>query len=372
MLTNQNIAPESKKFNVLYVDDEETNLRIFQVSFRKDYNVFTACNGEQAINVMDNHEIDLIITDQQMPQMTGVDLLRKVVPSNPGVLRMIMTGFADTNALIEAVNEIGINKYIKKPWSRDILKETLDHELDQYLKEKGISNASESNEVGVNEVIEFVQKTLLKSEEEIKNTFNLSFYLHPKSRKTGEAFWVGNLNGAKVFCKVGVRKLNSSTEILLNGLYATMCNGIYSLNTGSVDASSLFEQIERELIAKEYLSFAEKCAADGIDILCVVQSEETISIKSNSAYGMIQYEDQREEWIEGMINLQVPNVRKVILGSAQFERLINNKQQSFRILVEDSFSLTLEQQRKYLSEELINMVEKQSNTEDFGLFGFEF
>ncbi len=119
------------KYNILYVDDEEANLRIFKYTFNRDYNVFIATSGEEALEIIETNDIHLIVTDQRMPRMTGVDLLKLIVPKHPNIIRMILTGFSDIEALIEAVNEVRIHKYLRKPWNRDELKETFDHELQQ-------------------------------------------------------------------------------------------------------------------------------------------------------------------------------------------------------------------------------------------------
>ncbi len=124
------------KYNILYVDDEEINLKVFKETFKRDYNVFTASTGREALQLIDDHkDIDLVITDQRMPEMTGTELLEKVVVKNPQMLRMIMTGHSDLEVIVKAVNEYGIDQYITKPWNADNLKETLDALLASYSKE---------------------------------------------------------------------------------------------------------------------------------------------------------------------------------------------------------------------------------------------
>ncbi len=124
------------KYNILYVDDEDINLKVFKETFRRDYNVYTATSGKEALQMIDDHkEIDLVITDQRMPEMTGTELLEKVVLKNPGILRMIMTGHSDLEVIVKAVNEYGIDQYITKPWNSDSLKDTLDNLLAKYSKE---------------------------------------------------------------------------------------------------------------------------------------------------------------------------------------------------------------------------------------------
>jgi len=315
-----------KKFNILYVDDEETNLRIFKISFRKDYNVFTAVNGSEALQVMEEQDIDLIITDQQMPQMSGIDLLKKIIPIYPKTLRMIMTGFTDTNALIEAVNEIGINKYIKKPWSRDVLKETLDEELQQYLTEKGITGATdkEDHHIEIKETIDFVQKSFLKDEVAIQKTFKDSFLINSSLKSTSEVYWTGKMANSKVFCKVALSNNNNFAGILLNGLYATICNTILSWDNDTVNAKLLWEDIKNNIQWQNYLDFTSKMLPNGIDVTCVVKSEEEISIRSNQAF--IHYVDQNDEIVSlrNDINIESSDIKDLFVYSSNLNGFQSN------------------------------------------------
>lgn len=127
---------QSKKKTILYVDDEESNLRIFRMAFKRQYNVLTAISGMDAIEVLRANDVQLIITDQKMPEMTGTELLEKVLPEFPDVIRIILTGFADIEAIIKAVNRCGIYKYITKPWDKGEMSLTIDKALETYQLKK--------------------------------------------------------------------------------------------------------------------------------------------------------------------------------------------------------------------------------------------
>ena len=118
-----------KKYSVLYVDDEEVNLRIFERAFKRYYEVFTAISGADAIKILEANKMDLIMTDQRMPGMTGVELLMKVVPKYPNIVRMIMTGFSDEKAIAKVDETVGLDRYLVKPWNKDDLKEEFDRAL---------------------------------------------------------------------------------------------------------------------------------------------------------------------------------------------------------------------------------------------------
>ncbi|MDH5366257.1 MAG: hybrid sensor histidine kinase/response regulator [Cyclobacteriaceae bacterium] len=118
-----------KKFNILFVDDEEGNLRVFKSSFKWYYNIFLANSGEEGIQILNNEKIDLIITDQRMPNMTGVEFLEKIIPTYPNVPRIIVTGYTDLESIIEAVNNGRIFHYVTKPWEVDDLKAVIENAL---------------------------------------------------------------------------------------------------------------------------------------------------------------------------------------------------------------------------------------------------
>lgn len=121
-----------EKFNVLYVDDEENNLISFRAAFRRDYQIFTAISAEEGFNVLHREKVPIIITDQRMPGITGVQFLEKVIPEFPDTVRMILTGFSDIEAIIQAINTGRIFRYITKPWDETELKMTIDNGIALY------------------------------------------------------------------------------------------------------------------------------------------------------------------------------------------------------------------------------------------------
>ena len=138
MLThpNQSVAviererPKSKKeYSILYVDDEQPNLRGFKSSFRRHYNIFTALNAEEALEILKENEIHLIISDHRMPGLTGTELLRRVHSIDPKIIRMILSGFIKLDELKEATGSFGIHDFIGKPWDFDELKSIFDNLL---------------------------------------------------------------------------------------------------------------------------------------------------------------------------------------------------------------------------------------------------
>lgn len=116
---------------ILYVDDESDNLTSFKANFRRDFNIFTAENALEGLELFRKEDIEVVLTDQKMPGMSGVEFLREVVKLKPEIPRIIITAYSDINVVIEGVNDTNIFKFIQKPWNVDYLRTSIfqAHEL---------------------------------------------------------------------------------------------------------------------------------------------------------------------------------------------------------------------------------------------------
>jgi class 3 adenylate cyclase len=123
---------KKETYNILYVDDEENNLNSFRAALRRDYNVFTALSGEEGMEILSKNDIHVVITDQRMPHMTGVQFLQRI-PGDQDNIRIILTGFTDMDSIIEAINTGKVYRYIKKPWDKDELKITIDNAVETVM-----------------------------------------------------------------------------------------------------------------------------------------------------------------------------------------------------------------------------------------------
>jgi serine phosphatase RsbU (regulator of sigma subunit) len=200
---------------ILYVDDEEDNLVVFNSTFRRDYEIHLARSGMEGIEILKNHEIHLIITDQRMPEMTGIQFLEKIIPDYPDCIRMILTGFSDIEAIIQAINTGRVYRYITKPWDRGELKINIDKGLETYhLREQNrklIDDLKEANQSLEKKVIERtkkieeqnreirasiqyagkIQNALLPTEEELDTTMPDYFILNrPCDIVSGDYYWI--------------------------------------------------------------------------------------------------------------------------------------------------------------------------------------
>lgn len=126
---------------ILYVDDEKENLLVFQSTFRRYFEILTANSASEAGRLLLDHEVDVIISDQRMPDMSGVDFL-KSLPDGQKNIRIIMTGYSDIEAVIEALNSGKIYKYIPKPWEKDNLLDVLTHAVNHLESDTMLSETS--------------------------------------------------------------------------------------------------------------------------------------------------------------------------------------------------------------------------------------
>ncbi|HEY8120138.1 MAG TPA: response regulator [Myxococcota bacterium] len=118
---------------LLIVDDEEAILETMTFTFEDDYEVFTSTSANEALTLLDKHApIAVVISDQRMPEMTGVEFLARVFKRSPATQRIILTGFADMNAIIRAINDGHVYAYITKPWEPDQLKQVVRRAADHH------------------------------------------------------------------------------------------------------------------------------------------------------------------------------------------------------------------------------------------------
>jgi len=134
------------KYKILVVDDEPANLRVLEKLFRRDFIVLTAPSGAAALQLLDQHDVALLITDQRMPQMTGIELLKIVTTLRPHMVRMILTGYTDVDALVEAINGGQVYKYVTKPWNNQDLQLTVSRAIQHYETNRKLHELKQVNE----------------------------------------------------------------------------------------------------------------------------------------------------------------------------------------------------------------------------------
>ena len=142
-----------EKIRILYVDDEENNLQAFKATFRRDYKIFIAISASEGREILKNEEVDIIVTDQRMPQESGVEFLESIIPIHPNPIRILLTGYTDIQAVIDAINKGQVYHYLTKPWEEDYLRTV-------------IKNAFEIHQLRIEN--EKLTKALIKSNDQLE------------------------------------------------------------------------------------------------------------------------------------------------------------------------------------------------------------
>lgn len=146
----------------MYVDDEPNNLTAFKASLRKYFDIYTAASAEEGLKVLDSEEIHVLITDQYLPGISGIEFLESVMKSHPEPVRVLLTGYAVLEDLIKAVNKTQIYAYINKPWETEEVIEVIEAGYKVYTKRKQQSNLI-INLQRTNEQLEFMLRERLIS-----------------------------------------------------------------------------------------------------------------------------------------------------------------------------------------------------------------
>jgi signal transduction histidine kinase/CheY-like chemotaxis protein len=169
---------------ILFVDDEPQNLYLFKSFFGRDYNVITAASGTEALAVLAGQEIKVLLADQRMPGINGIQLLETVARQYPETVRVLVTGYSDIDVVIEAINRGAVYHYLSKPWDIEEIKATIRNAIEVYelkkrnqtligslrkkIAELDFLNALQLELKGLTESEKIVDKALLKLREELE------------------------------------------------------------------------------------------------------------------------------------------------------------------------------------------------------------
>lgn len=163
---------QDNKAVILYLDDEQENLNSFKAAFRRDFKIYTAINAEEAEKILDKEErtISIILSDQRMPKVTGIEFFEKIKEKYPEMIRILVTGYSDINVVIDAINKSQVYKYIQKPWDVDYMRKLIEQAFEVFTLRRENKKLTEDL-LTVNAQLEFMfrQKLLsLSSEDDSK------------------------------------------------------------------------------------------------------------------------------------------------------------------------------------------------------------
>jgi len=284
-------------YSILYIDDEENNLTSFKSTFRRDYHIHVASSGKAGLEIMEKNNIQLVITDQRMPDMSGIEFLERIVPLYPDCMRMILTGFSDMEAIIQAINKGNIYRYVSKPWNREDLKITIDSALEVYnlksqnkhliddLKEANRTLEQKVNErtrqleqqrINITDSIKYasrIQRALMLPSEELEKILPSHFILNkPKDIVSGDYYWVSQKNNMLIIA------VADCTGHGVPGAFMSIM-GINFLNeivsqSDTIIANEILNELRKQLIKSLGQTGRRDEAKDGMEMaLCIVDPD---------------------------------------------------------------------------------------------------
>lgn len=153
------MTQNGKKIQVLYIDDEVSNLTAFKAAFRRKYNVTTANSAAEGMKVLNEQDVHVILADQRMPQSTGVEFFNIVRKSHPDPIRILLTGYTDIGAIVDAINKGEIYRYIKKPWDEIEIQNAIQNAFEIYSTRKVLTDKIEELQKTNDELNRFVYST---------------------------------------------------------------------------------------------------------------------------------------------------------------------------------------------------------------------
>lgn len=223
------------KPKILYVDDEEENLLVFKATFRKNYHIITATSADEGKQLLKDNLVEVIISDQRMPETTGVDFLNSL-PDEPENVRMILTGYSDMEAIIDALNNGKIYKYISKPWEKSELQKVMDEAL-RFHSQKKQSKAQLETVKAEKELLDNLLETkagmseeaslkldLVKAREEVKD-------LNKRVAESDKNVQLLSEIGQEIISNLTIESIIESTYENVNALMDASSFGIGIYNT---------------------------------------------------------------------------------------------------------------------------------------------
>ncbi len=146
----------AKKINVLYIDDEDNNLSSFKAALRREFKVYTALDAQEGLELARTKEFEVVIADQRMPGLTGVEFFEKLVEVNPNPIRILLTGYSDIASVIDAINRGEVYRFIDKPWNLEQIKNAIINASEIYYARKELKEKNERLEKLHTEMNQFV------------------------------------------------------------------------------------------------------------------------------------------------------------------------------------------------------------------------
>src|SRR5690606_25465326 len=144
------------KIKVLYIDDEENNLSSFKASLRREFSIFTTTDPLEGLTLAEENDFEVVIADQRMPGMTGVEFFEKLVKIKPDPIRILLTGYSDIASVVDAINKGEVYRFIDKPWNIEQIKNAITTASDIYYTRLELKEKNEKLKKANSEMNQFV------------------------------------------------------------------------------------------------------------------------------------------------------------------------------------------------------------------------
>ena len=383
---------------ILYLDDERDNLIVFNSAFRRDYEVHLAGSGQEGIEILRKHEIEVIITDQRMPEMTGIQFLEKIISDYPYSIRMILTGFSDVEAIIQAINTGRVYRYITKPWNKEELKMNIDKAIETYQlraqNRKLIHDLREANQTLEQKVRERTQKIELQNREitcsiqyasriqsallypdtDLKRLFQSYFILNrPKDIVSGDYYWMASKDD-KALVAVADCTGHGVPGAFMSILGVSLLNEIVN-KTVTIRANEILNQLRGQVIKSLHQTGKNDETRDGMEMaLCIIDFGK-MKLQFSGAFRPLYllrngdimelngdnmpigiYEDEESSFTNKEIPFEKGDVIYLFTDGYLHQMGGDNrktfKSQNFKKLLLDIHTFPLQKQRELLEEKL--------------------
>ena len=383
---------------ILYLDDERDNLIVFNSAFRRDYEVHLAGSGQEGIEILRKHEIKVIITDQRMPEMTGIQFLEKIISDYPYSIRMILTGFSDVEAIIQAINTGRVYRYITKPWNKEELKMNIDKAIEIYQlraqNRKLIHDLREANQTLEQKVIERTQKIELQNREitcsiqyasriqsallypdtDLKRLFQSYFILNrPKDIVSGDYYWMASKDD-KALVAVADCTGHGVPGAFMSILGVSLLNEIVN-KTVTIRANEILNQLRGQVIKSLHQTGKNDETRDGMEMALSVIDFGKMKLQFSGAFRPLYllrngdimeltgdnmpigiYEDEESSFTNNEIPFEKGDVIYLFTDGYLHQMGGDNrktfKSQNFKKLLLEIHTFPLQKQRELLEEKL--------------------
>ncbi|MBD8487663.1 hybrid sensor histidine kinase/response regulator [Echinicola sp. CAU 1574] len=282
----------SSKIHVLYLDDEDNNLNSFKASLRRDFKIYTALNAEEGLEVAQNNEIHVVIADQRMPGMTGVEFFEKLVKIKPDPIRILLTGYSDIASVIDAINKGEVYRFIDKPWNIEQIKNAIKTAADIFFTRRELKEKNARLEKMHSEMNQFV--------------YSLSHELRGPLMSISGVSKLAKMESNDRTILEYFEMIDSATVKLDDFIYK-MLDFYRSTKIDNVVTSINFE----ELLADQYEAYKSKWDMNGINVEISVDQNEKfdsdeakLRVVFNNLFGNA-YKFQNEEATDKFIKINV-------------------------------------------------------------------